>query len=206
MNILPVPGSISLPQKEHERRVGIVSPDRQLAGLARGLAEHEDVSDLDAPLHIARDDATLVATVEHPDLDLDRFAGHPGPADDLDDLRGNAVIVRHVLSLPYPRNRHFFIARIFEATSSMRGFALPGSRIAIEAVALPRPTAPPSSCLLGTYAYGTPFSSQRSGMCAEISSGWTSSAITANCAAPRSTRIVASFAPLLDFPALLSRL
>src|SRR2546428_8135476 len=73
MNILPVPGSISLPQKEHERRVGIVSPDRQLAGLARGLAEHEDVSDLDAPLHIARDDPALVATFEHPDLDLDRF-------------------------------------------------------------------------------------------------------------------------------------
>src|SRR5438445_9345878 len=126
MNILPVPGSISLAQKEHERRVGIVSPDRQLAGLARGLAEHEDVSDLGAPLHIARDDAALFATVEDPDLGFDRFAGHPGPADDLDDLRGNAVIVRHVLSLPYPRNRHFFIARIFEATSSMTGFALPG--------------------------------------------------------------------------------
>src|SRR2546427_242278 len=87
MNILPVPGSISLPQKEHERRVGIVSPDRQLAGLARRLAEHEDVSDLDAPLHVARDDAALVATVEDPDLDLDRFSRHPGPADDLDDLR-----------------------------------------------------------------------------------------------------------------------
>src|SRR3989454_7986782 len=206
MNILPVPGSISLPQKEHERRVGIVSPDRQLAGLARGLAEHEDVSDLDAPLHIARDDATLVATVEDPDLDLDRFAGHPGPADDLDDLRGNAVIVRHVLSLPYPRNRHFFIARIFEATSSMTAFALPGSRIAIEAVALPRPTPTPSSCLLGTYAYGTPFSSQRSGMCARISSGRASSPLTTNFASPRSARLVASFAPLLDFPALLSRL
>src|SRR2546426_535382 len=95
MNILPVPGSISLPQKEHERRVGIVSPDRQLAGLARGLAEHEDVSDLDAPLHIARDDPALVATIEHPDLDLDRFAGHPGPAVALDDLRGNAVVLRH---------------------------------------------------------------------------------------------------------------
>src|SRR5438445_246565 len=117
MNILPVPGSISLPQKEHERRVGIVSPDRQLAGLARGLAEHEDVPDLDAPLHVARDDAAFVATVEDTDLDLDRFARHPGPADDLDDLRGNAVIVRHVLSLACPRTRHFFIARIFVETS-----------------------------------------------------------------------------------------
>src|SRR5207249_6811968 len=73
MNILPVPGSISLPQKEHERRVGIVSPDRELAGLARGLAEHEDVSDLDAPLHVARDDPTLVAAVEDADLDLHRL-------------------------------------------------------------------------------------------------------------------------------------
>src|SRR3989454_2702079 len=127
MNILPVPGSISLPQKEHERRVGIASPDRELAGLARSLAEHEDVSDLDAPLHVARDVAPLVAAVEDADLDLDRFSRHPGPADDLDDLRGNAVIVRHVLSLACPGNRHFFIARIFEATSSMTGFALPGS-------------------------------------------------------------------------------
>src|SRR6266581_3094820 len=152
MNILPVPGSISLPQNEQERRVGIVSPDRELAGLARGLAQHQDVPDLDAALHVARDDATLVPTVEDADLDLDRLARHPGAADDLDDLRGNAVIVRHVLSLACPRNRHFFIARIFAATSSMTGFALPGSRIAIEAVALPRPTATPSSCLLGTYA------------------------------------------------------
>src|SRR2546428_6775 len=167
---------------------------------ASGLAEHEDVSDLDAPLHIARDDPALVATIEHPDLDLDRFAGHPGPADDLDDLRGNAVIVRHILSLPYPRNRHFFNARIFEATSSMTGFALPGSRIAIEAVALPRPTATPSSCLLGTYAYGTPFSSQRSGMCAGVSFGWTASAITTNCASARSTSFVTSFVPLRTFP------
>src|SRR5207247_6482106 len=150
MNILPVPGSISLPQKEHERRVGIVAPDRQLAGLARGLAQHEHIADLDAALHVARDDAALVATVEAPDLDLDRLSRHPRPADDLDDLRGNAVIVRHVLSLAYPRNRHFFIARIFAETSSMTGFALPGSRMAIEAVALPKPTATPSSCLLGT--------------------------------------------------------
>src|SRR5205809_3420286 len=150
MNILPVPGSISLAQKEHERRVGIVSPDRQLAGLARGLAQHEHIADLDAALHVARDDAALVASIEDPDLDLDRFSRHPRAADDLDDLRGNAVIVRHVLSLACPRNRHFFIARIFAETSSMTGFALPGSRIAIEAVALPRPTATPSSCLLGT--------------------------------------------------------
>src|SRR5213593_1990803 len=150
MNILPVPGSISLPQKEHERRVGIVSPDRELAGLARGLAEHEDVTDLDAALHVARDDTALVPSIEDADLDLDRLSRHPGPADDLDDLRRNAVIVRHVLSLACPGNHHFLIARIFEATSSMTGFALPGSRIAIEAVALPSPTATPSSCLLGT--------------------------------------------------------
>src|SRR5438034_7670104 len=50
MNILPVPGSISLPQKEQDRRVGIVSPDRELARFPRRLAEHEDVADLDAPL------------------------------------------------------------------------------------------------------------------------------------------------------------
>src|SRR6266705_1379108 len=99
MNILPVPGSISLPQNEHERRVGIVSPDRELAGLARRLAQHQDVADLDAALHVARDDAALVPTIEDADLDLDRFARHPGAADDLDDLRGDAVIVRHVLSL-----------------------------------------------------------------------------------------------------------
>src|SRR5881397_586222 len=200
MNILPVPGSISLPQNEHERRVGIVSPDRELAGLARGLAQHQDVADLDAALHVARDDAALVPTIEDADLDLDRFARHPGAADDLDDLRGDAVIVRHVLSLACPRNRHFFIARIFAETSSITGFALPGSRIAIEAVALPRPTATPSSCLLGTYAYGTPFSSHRRGMCARISSGWTSSAITTNWASPRSTSFVTSFVPLRTFP------
>src|SRR2546429_4157773 len=51
MNILPVPGSISLPQKEQERRIGIGSPDRKFPGLTRGLAEHEDVSDLDASFH-----------------------------------------------------------------------------------------------------------------------------------------------------------
>src|SRR5256885_16323811 len=84
MNILPVPGSISLPQKEHERRVGIASPDRERAGLARSLAEHEDVSDLDAPLHVARDDAPLVAGVEDPGLYLDRVDRHPGPAHYLD--------------------------------------------------------------------------------------------------------------------------
>src|SRR2546426_5061685 len=150
MNILPVPGSISYAVFCLKKKNGIVSPDRELAGLARGLAQHEDIADLDAPLHVARDDAAFVATVEDTDLDLDRFARHPGPADDLDDLRGNAVIVRHVLSLACPRTRHFFIARIFEATSSMTGFALPASRIAIEAVAFPRPTPTPSSCLLGT--------------------------------------------------------
>src|SRR5207244_1297768 len=94
MNILPVPGSISLPQNEHDRRVGIVSPDRELAGLACRLAQHQDVADLDAALHVARDDAALVATVEDADLDLDRFCCHPGPADDLDDLRGNADVLR----------------------------------------------------------------------------------------------------------------
>src|SRR5207245_10632173 len=119
----------------------------------------EHMSHLDAALHVARDDAACVASIEDADLDLDRLSCHPGPADDLDDLRGNAVIVRHVLSLACPRTRHFFIARIFEATSSMTGFALPASRIAIEAVALPRPTAPPSSCFLGTSAYGPPSSS-----------------------------------------------
>src|SRR5206468_11013559 len=100
--------------------------------------------------HVERDDAPLLLTIAHADLELERFARPPGAADDLDDLRGDAVIVRHVLSLACPRNRHFFIARIFAETSSMTGFALPGSGIAIEAVALPRPTATPSSCLLGT--------------------------------------------------------
>src|SRR5256712_2542336 len=101
MNILPVPGSISLPQKEQDRRVGIVSPDRELAGLAGGLAEHEDVPDLNAPLHVARDDAALVPPVKDADLDLDRLARHAGPADDLDDLRGDAVLVRHLPSPTY---------------------------------------------------------------------------------------------------------
>src|SRR5467141_1093176 len=104
MNILPVPGSISLPQKEQERRTGIVSPDRELARFPRRLAEHEDVADLDAPLHVPRDDAALVPSIEDADLHLDRFARHPGPADDLDHFRGNAVIVRHILSLAFPRN------------------------------------------------------------------------------------------------------
>src|SRR5256885_1065799 len=98
MNIFPVPGSISLPQKEQERRAGIVSPDRELPRFPRRLAEHEDVSDLDAPLHVARDDPTLVAPVEDADLHLDRFARHARSADDLDHLRGDAVLVRHRVS------------------------------------------------------------------------------------------------------------
>src|SRR2546425_3755791 len=111
MNILPVPGSISLPQKEQDRRVGIGSPDREFASLARRLSKHEDVADLDAPLHVARDDAALVPPIEDADLDLDRFARHAGPADDLDDLRGDAVLVRH---LPSPTYRG-------TVTSSSRG-------------------------------------------------------------------------------------
>src|SRR5437660_2848541 len=150
MNILPVPGSISLPQKEQDRRVGIVSPDRELARFPRRLAEHEDVADLDAPLHVARDDATLVPSIEDADLHLDRLAGHPRPADDLDHFRGDAVLVGHRVS-SFPRTPHaFFIARSLPDRSSSTGFALPGSRIAMEAVAFPRPTATPSSCLLGT--------------------------------------------------------
>src|SRR2546427_5240325 len=98
MNIFPVPGSISLPQKEQERRAGIVSPDRELPRFPRRLAEHEDVSDLDAPLHVARDDPTLVAPVEDADLHLDRFARHARSADDLDHLCGDAVLVRHRIS------------------------------------------------------------------------------------------------------------
>src|SRR5438309_10733582 len=98
MNILPVPGSISLPQKEQDRRVGIVSPDRELARFPRRLAEHEDVADLDAPLHVARDDATLVPSVQYADLHLDRFARHPRPADDLDHFRRDAVLVGHRVS------------------------------------------------------------------------------------------------------------
>src|SRR6266550_5337454 len=98
MNILPVPGSISLPQKEQDRRVGIVSPDRELARFPRRLAEHEDVADLDAPLHVARDDATLVPSIEYADLHLDRLARHPRPADDLDYFRRDAVLVSHRVS------------------------------------------------------------------------------------------------------------
>src|SRR5438128_10678987 len=111
MNILPVPGSISLPQNEQDRRVGIVSPDRELARFPRRLAEHEDVADLDAPLHVARDDATLVSSIEDADLHLDRLAGHPRPADDLDHFRGDAVLVGHRVS-SFPRTPHAFpIAR-----------------------------------------------------------------------------------------------
>src|SRR5713226_1512490 len=84
MNILPVPGSISLPQNEQERRTGIVSPDRELACFACGLAEHEHVPDLDAALHVPRDDAAFVSAIEDAHLDLDRFARHPRAADDLD--------------------------------------------------------------------------------------------------------------------------
>src|SRR3989442_9591024 len=111
MNILPVPGSISLPQKEQDRRVGIGSPDRELAGLARRLSEHEDVPDLNAPLHVPRNDAALAPPVKDADLDLDRLARHAGPADDLDHLRGDAVLVRH---LPSPTYRA-------TVTSSSRG-------------------------------------------------------------------------------------
>src|SRR2546427_273144 len=64
MNILPVPGSISLPQKEQDRRGCIGSPDRELAGLAGGLAVHADVPDLHAPLHLARADAALLLAQE----------------------------------------------------------------------------------------------------------------------------------------------
>src|SRR6267143_566057 len=95
MNILPVPGSISLPQKEQERRIGIGSPDRKFPGLTRGLAEHEDVSHLDASFYIPRDDATLVSAVEDADLHLDGFARHPRATDDLDHFCGDAVLVGH---------------------------------------------------------------------------------------------------------------
>src|SRR6266704_1105778 len=110
MNIFPVPGSISLPQKEQERRAGIDSPDRQFAGLAGGLPQHEGVADLDGPLDVPRDNAALVAAVEHADLDLRRLAGHPRPAHDLDDFCGDAVLVRHVPFL-FADDRHFFRAR-----------------------------------------------------------------------------------------------
>src|SRR3970040_1243824 len=151
MYILPVPGSISLPQKEQDRRRGVVSPHGERAGLAGRLAEHQDVAHLDGPLHVARDDAALVASVEDADLDLGGFARHAGPRADLDDLCGDAVLVRHRSPISHVWDRHFFRARSFEARSSRRGFAFPASMIATEAVALPRPTATPSSCLLGTY-------------------------------------------------------
>src|SRR2546428_13046337 len=99
MNILPVPGSISLPQKEQDRRVGIGSPDREFAGLARRLSNHEDVADLDAPLHVARDDAALIAPIEDPALDLDPFARHPGPPHDSTDFPGKPSPAR---PLPLP--------------------------------------------------------------------------------------------------------
>src|SRR6266508_5233739 len=95
MSIVPVPGSISLPQKEQERRTGIGSPDRELAGLSGRLPQHEDVAELDGPFDVPRDAAALVAAVEHADFDLRRLAGHPRPADDLADLCGDSVLVRH---------------------------------------------------------------------------------------------------------------
>src|SRR3990170_355770 len=95
MNILPVPGSMSFPQKEQERRTGMGSPHGQLPGLARGLAEHEDVADLDGALRVPGDDPTLVPPVEDADLPLGGLACHARPADDLDDLGRDALVVRH---------------------------------------------------------------------------------------------------------------
>lgn len=95
MNILPVPGSISFPQNEQDRWTGMRSPHAQLARFARGLAQHEHVAELDAPLHVPRDDAALVTPVQDAHLDLGRLARHPRAADDLDHFCGDAVLIGH---------------------------------------------------------------------------------------------------------------
>src|SRR3990170_8575548 len=80
MNIFPVPGSMSLPQNEHVRVTGIAgSPHAQLAGLARGLPQDQDVAHGDRALHVPGDDAALVGPRPHADLHL-RGPPPPPPA------------------------------------------------------------------------------------------------------------------------------
>src|SRR3989304_455256 len=88
MNILPVPGSMSLPQKEQDRRTGMGSPHGEFARLPCRLPKHEGVPDLDGAPHVACDDSPLVAAVEDAHLDLRRLAGHARPADGLHGPRG----------------------------------------------------------------------------------------------------------------------
>src|SRR5438093_800852 len=84
---------MSSPQKEHTRREGTgASPHGELLRFARGLFEDQDVADLRGPHHVARDDAPLVAALEHADLHLDGLARHARAPDELHDFGGKSVV------------------------------------------------------------------------------------------------------------------
>src|SRR5439155_2527966 len=126
-----------------------ISPHPELLGLARRLAEHEDVAHLDGAHRVPRDDAALVAAVEHADLDLRGLARHARAADDLDHFGGDArfgVFFRHLTSPAYLRR-----AATASAISPMICWPRPASTMATLAVGTSRPAAVPSSCLEGTY-------------------------------------------------------
>lgn len=57
-----------------------------LLGLALGLAQHQNVTETNRPLHVASDDSSLVPSLLNTDTNLDNFSCNTGPANNLCDL------------------------------------------------------------------------------------------------------------------------
>jgi hypothetical protein len=94
MNIIPVPGSISSPEKLQIRRSGILitpSAGIQLPRLTTGIAYHQNIPDSNRAADIPADDSTdipWIRCVIDSNLDLGCFASHAGSSNNLDDLCG----------------------------------------------------------------------------------------------------------------------
>jgi len=77
--LVPVPGAMSFPQKEHTYVRGIAgSPD--LLCFSLSLPEHEYVLQPDGALHISGDYSPLVRSFQNADPHLDDFACQTCPA------------------------------------------------------------------------------------------------------------------------------
>jgi hypothetical protein len=116
MNIKPVPGSISSPEKEHTLRSGTISPHIQLTGFSAGVSEHQDVTDSNRSDDITSDDAADISGVRgivDAYLDLSRFSGHSCSTDYLDHFSGPAVeFYSHVESSFFRLESHSLILLI----------------------------------------------------------------------------------------------